>query len=43
MKIDNALIVLTVALGSFGIYSVESAITWFCGAVLAGVLIAFNN
>ncbi len=43
MKTDNALIILTVALGSFGIYSVESAINWFCGAVLAGVLIAFNN
>jgi hypothetical protein len=43
MKIDNALIVLSVALGSFGIYSVESAITWFCGAVLAGVYVAFND
>jgi hypothetical protein len=43
MKIDNVLIVLSVALGSLGIYSVESAIMWFCGAVLAGVLIAFND
>ena len=43
MKIDNVLIVLSVALGSFGIYSAESAITWFCGAVMAGVLIAFND
>jgi hypothetical protein len=43
MKIDNALIVLSVVLGPFGIYNVESAITWFCGAVLVGVLIAFND
>jgi len=43
MKIDNALIISSVALGSFGIYSVESAIVWFCGAVMAGVLIAFND
>jgi hypothetical protein len=43
MKIDNALIVLSVALGSFGIYSAESAIMWLCGAVMAGVLIAVNK
>jgi hypothetical protein len=43
MRIDNALIVLSVALGSLGIYNPESAIMWFCGTVLAGVLIAFND
>lgn len=43
MKIDNALITLSVALGSFSIYSAESAIAWLGAAVLAGVYVVFND